>query len=545
MKLIKKMLCTILILSFSSVIFITVKAETESDTVITVPITVQEEYDKAYEFFQIMNQNRRAAGLSEYKLDAGLMEMAMLRSSQLCIYFSHASMVSNPSEHDALGELQQGTPLQNALGVIEDIADGTADAQSTYTVWYKSLTHRPALLSTNYNYCGIGVVTYHNNIKWCLIVSQSPCGNTISGFSGTKTNTRYIQAKAKYFTKKSVAALDEWADQPFRFSDKDGGYEGYLIQQPGIFTFQNHTPELFSIDDMGRLTPKANGTGSFSIYYKDSIKICTVNVSAYHDEPETEPEVPQPTLPAQTEAPKQTENVKQTEAPKQTESVKQTEAPKQTESVKQTEIPKQTVLPKQTEAKKQPETQKQTEAKKQPQNTTTSTPKKNASVQKKVFTIKVSNATYNGKFQKPSIKVYDGKKRLPAKYYKVVKYQNNKNIGYGTVLVKGRGKYAQYSGTAKFKILPQKVKLSSAKQAKSRMDVKWTRNKGVNGYQIIYGTDKKFRNAQSKNVGANTKSVKLKVSKKKTYYVKIRSYKKVGKEIWYSGWSSVKKLKIK
>ena len=204
---------------------------------------------------------------------------------------------------------------------------------------------------------------------------------------------------------------------------------------------------------------------------------------------------------------------------------------------------KKTELPKQTETKKQ--LQKQTEAKKQSQKKNASTPRKESSVRKKVFTIKVSNVTYNGKIKKPSIKVYNGKKRLPAKYYKIIKYQKNKNIGYGTVFVKGRGKYAQYSGSARFKILPQKVKLSSVKQAKRRMHVKWARNKGVNGYQIVYGTDKKFRNANGKNVGANTKSVKLKVSKKKTYYVKIRSYKRVGNELWYSRWSNVKKLKMK
>lgn len=179
-----------------------VKAADSGDTIITVPITVQEEYSMANEFFQILNQNRRDAGLPEYKLDSGLMEMAMTRSAQMCIYFSHASMISNPSEHDALGDLQQGTPLQNTAGVLEDIADGTADARSTYRVWYDSLTHRPALLSSVYNYCGIGVVTYHNNIKWCLIVSQSPCVNSIPSVSGSKNVTRNISAKLKYFTRK-------------------------------------------------------------------------------------------------------------------------------------------------------------------------------------------------------------------------------------------------------------------------------------------------------------------------------------------------------
>ena len=36
-----------------------------------------------------------------------------------------------------------------------------------------------------------------------------------------------------------------------------------------------------------------------------------------------------------------------------------------------------------------------------------------------------------------------------------------------------------------------------------------------------------------------------KLKKKKTYYVRIRTYKKVSGKTYYSGWSSVKKVKIK
>lgn len=545
MKSVKKCLCTMLFLAFLVPVFLTenVKADDSGNTIISVPITVQEEYGMANEFFQILNQNRRAVGLPEYKLDAGLMEMAMTRSAQMCIYFSHASMISKQSEHDALGDLQQGTPIQNAIGVIEDIADGTADARSTYKVWYDSLTHRPALISSDYNYCGIGVVTYHDNIKWCLIVSQSPCGNSIPGVSGRKTVTRNISAKIKYFARKSVAALDEWVNNPFRFSDIDGGYEGYLIERPGIFTFKNENPELFDVDSMGRITPKADGKGSLYVYYKDSVKVCTVSVFSYHDEPQTE------TSALKTENSNIQDSLKQTETsalktensnvpapPKQTEPKPSVKPPKQTETVKQSETVKQTERPKQTDSPKKTEVSKQTE---KPKQTETS-----KAIRKK-FIVKTSNVVYSGKKLKPSLKVYVGKKKLSSKYYKVVKYQNNKNVGYGTVFIKGRGKYARYSGTAKFKILPGKVKLSGVSYSKGRMRVEWKRNSGVNGYQIVYGTKKSLKNAKSKKVGANTKSVRIKVPARKTYYVKIRSYKKVGKEVWYSGWSTVKKIRAK
>lgn len=559
MKSTKKCLCIMLFLAFLVPVFLTenVKADDSGDAIISVPITVQEEYGMANEFFQILNQNRRAAGLSEYKLDMGLTEMAMTRSAQMCIYFSHASMISNPSEHDALGDLQQGTPIQNAIGVIEDIADGTADARSTYRVWYDSLTHRPALLSSDYNYCGIGVVTYHNNIKWCLIVSKSPCGNTINGVSGVKTTTRNISAKAKYFSMNIYRTIvananskncgaDGFMNDMFVFAEISGNGCGYYVTQPGVFTFKSNAPELFDVDGLGRIRPKKTGVGSVTVFYH-GIELCTTPVKT------TEKMQVQTESPGITELPKQTEGIKETEAPKQTEPAKESEAPSKTETIKQPETAKQT------EAIKQPETAKQPEVIKQPgtvkqavsknQTTVKKTPaatsKNNTKPQQKKFTVKVSNVTYSGKSHKPSLKVYDGKTKISSKYYKVVKYQNNKNVGYGTVIVKGLGKYSRYTGTVKFKILPAKMKLSSVSYSKGRLSVKWKKTNGINGYQILYGTEKNFKHAKSKKVGANTKSVKIKTPSKKTYYVKIRSYKKVGKEVWYSGWSTVKKVRAK
>ena len=520
MRKLKHTLCIMLtlILTLTSIMVIPVSAETDGDTIITVPITVQEEYSMANEFFQIMNQKRVEAGLPEYKLDAGLMDMAMTRAAQLCIYFDHKSLYSN---NQAVSDLRTGTPIEYTVGVNEDISDGTADADSTYRVWYGSTGHRPALISTDYNYCGIGVVTYHNNIKWCLIVSKYPCGNEIESVSGSKTNTRTVRAKAKYFSRKKVAALDEWSNNPFAFSDIESGMDGYYIQQAGIFTFKNNNPELIDIDSMGRLKPKANGKGTFTVYYKN-IELCTVSVTAYHDEEETVTPTPTPS-PKPTEPPKQTETTKPTSTPDPT------QPPKQTETVTPAPSQSEIVKPTQSDTKnpsKQPETQKPVSRK---------------------FTVTVKDVTYNGKAQKPAITVYAGNKMLSLKYY-TVSCKNNKNVGYGTVVVKGKGSYSKYSGTANFKINLKKTKLSSAKSTKKKtFTTTWKKTGGNSGWQVQYSLNKKFRSGvRTVNLKANnTKLTVRKLRSRKNYYIRIRGYKKVNGEMMYSSWSSVKSVKIK
>ena len=542
MKKLKHTLCIMLtlILMVTSIMVIPVSAETDGDTIITVPITVQEEYSMANEFFQIMNQKRVEAGLPEYKLDTGLMDMAMTRAAQLCIYFNHASLVSDPREHDALGDLQVGTPIEHKIGVTEDILDGTADAASSYKVWYDSSGHRPALISTEYNYCGIGVVTYHNNIKWSLIVSKYPCGNEIESVSGSKTNTRNIDAKAKFFSQNiywtinanansSKCGVDGYVNESFTFADIGTQSTSYYVTQPGVFTFRSNNPELFSVDGIGRIKPLKSGTGSLTVLYK-GMELCTTPVKT------TEKRVAPTPTPDSGKADPVTPTPAQ---PDQTEPV----TPPSNPDAGNTETPSQPTKPSQQETST-PSTQETTMSPAKP--TVKPNSSNHASVSTKL-TVKVSNVTYNGKSQKPSVKVYFGKKRLSSKYY-TVSYKNNKNVGYGTVTVKGKGNYSKASGTAKFKINLKKPSLSSTKSTKKKtFTTTWKKTGGNSGWQVQYSTNKKFRSGvRTVNLKAdNTKLTVRKLRSRKNYYVRIRSYKKVRKQTWYSGWSNVKRVRIR
>ena len=69
---------------------------------------------------------------------------------------------------------------------------------------------------------------------------------------------------------------------------------------------------------------------------------------------------------------------------------------------------------------------------------------------------------------------------------------------------------------------------------------------GANGYQIIYGTDKKFKKAVKKIA---TKKTSIKISKlksKKIYYAKVCAYTSGadGKKV-YGKTSAVAKIKVK
>ena len=97
--------------------------------------------------------------------------------------------------------------------------------------------------------------------------------------------------------------------------------------------------------------------------------------------------------------------------------------------------------------------------------------------------------------------------------------------------------------------MPKKAVLSAVQSKKAKtVSVKWKRDKMVTGYVIQYSTDKNFKkNVKKVTIGKNkTVSTTIKKLKaKKTYYVRVASYKKVSGKTYTGTYSNVKKIKVK
>ena len=107
---------------------------------------------------------------------------------------------------------------------------------------------------------------------------------------------------------------------------------------------------------------------------------------------------------------------------------------------------------------------------------------------------------------------------------------------------------AAKSATVKGVTAPAAVKLTSVKSAKAgEMTVKWGKNAKAGGYQLQYATAKNFKGAKAVTVKkAKTTSVTIKkLAKGKKYYVRVRTYQKVGGKTYYSAWSASKNVTIK
>ena len=127
-----------------------------------------------------------------------------------------------------------------------------------------------------------------------------------------------------------------------------------------------------------------------------------------------------------------------------------------------------------------------------------------------------------------------------------VSYGSNKKAGQGTVKIIGKGSYNGQK-ILTFTIMPQTNKISRlTSKAGNKLVVKLSKSikkTGAKGYEISYSTKKNFKGAKKVKTTKTSYTLK-KLKKGKTYYVRVRSYAKVGKKIKYSKYSKYVKKKV-
>ena len=162
--------------------------------------------------------------------------------------------------------------------------------------------------------------------------------------------------------------------------------------------------------------------------------------------------------------------------------------------------------------------------------------------------LSTTSYTYTGSVKKPSVVVKDSMgKTISTAHYTVTYASGRKNVGTYKVTVKFKGNYSG-TKTLTFKINPAKTTVKSLTAGKKSLKVAITKKSTqVTGYQIQYSTGKSFKSYKTKWLTSykKTSTTLTGLSAKKTYYVRVRTYKKVGDVTYYSGWSTIKYKKTK
>lgn len=156
---------------------------------------------------------------------------------------------------------------------------------------------------------------------------------------------------------------------------------------------------------------------------------------------------------------------------------------------------------------------------------------------------------YNGKTQTPTVIAKNSYgETISSAAYTVSISGNKKNIGTNTVTVRFGSGYKNYTKKLTYQIVPKGTSVSKLTAGKKKFKVTWKKQTTqTTGYQIQYSLKKNMSSSKTVTVSKNKTTSKTisKLKGKKTYYVRVRTYKTVSGKKYYSSWSKVKSVKTK
>ncbi len=159
--------------------------------------------------------------------------------------------------------------------------------------------------------------------------------------------------------------------------------------------------------------------------------------------------------------------------------------------------------------------------------------------------VTANDQVYTGKKLEPEVVVTLKKKTLrPGRDY-TVSYKSNKAVGTATVTVTGKGDYIG-KATGSFAINPRPVNGLKLTAGVKQLTANWSKANEAEGYQIEYSLDKKFATSKKISIAkaATVQKVLKSLKSGKTYYVRIRAYRKVDGKVYWSAWSVAQSARV-
>ena len=126
-------------------------------------------------------------------------------------------------------------------------------------------------------------------------------------------------------------------------------------------------------------------------------------------------------------------------------------------------------------------------------------------------------------------------------------YYSRQSGVYTIKAINGKNYYSSYSSTKKADVKISKPKLKNVALSNgTSVKISWQRDSKVDGYEIYRSTNggKTYKLLKKITRNSTVSYTDKKVSRGKTYYYKIRKWKKVNKKTYRSGYSAKQSVKI-
>ena len=248
----------------------------ENENVATATVYSQESYSEAFEVLELVNEERQKEGLAPLTMDRNLLEAAMLRGSEIGIYFSHTRPINEVCF----------TACDKMYG--ENIAAGQGSAASVMNSWMNSEGHRSNILDEDYQSIGIGAVLINEVPYWvqCFGIDEADgvsenAYTDAAAFRDIQFDPDFEELVYGISTDKTTLNVGETASVQFYF---DNGFANTYIE-PGYLNYQTSDSLVCTVSD-GEITAVGSGIADITVSLLKSSEVAftdTITVNPFVD----------------------------------------------------------------------------------------------------------------------------------------------------------------------------------------------------------------------------------------------------------------------
>ncbi len=231
------------------------ETDDEEDAERNLVINGKEDYDDAYQVLDIVNQTRAEVGQPALKMDAELLETAMIRAAEISVFYSH----TRPCGKDCFSIFRSS----GSMG--ENIALGQTSPEDVMESWNNSPGHYANIISAAYTSIGIGCFVDSDGRRYWVQCFDN-AGAIDSAKSGTVETTRTISVLQSLIHLETAESYEigcgsDKTEVKMTVKNRNAEWAYGLVEADSSnFNYTSSNPAISDVDENGIITVKAVGT---------------------------------------------------------------------------------------------------------------------------------------------------------------------------------------------------------------------------------------------------------------------------------------------
>ena len=219
-----------------------------------VSLTAKEMYKNAFAVLDLVNAERKKAGVPELIMEQSLLETAMQRAFETGLYWDHTR--ANGADCFTANDKMMG----------ENIAGGASTPKSVMNMWMNSQGHRANILSAGFSSIGIGCICIDGGYYWvqCFGTEGGTAVSADAYQDAVNTRNILVKREAPYYS------ADLWLSSDKLIVGETADFDVCWQERPIQSTnavIESSNPAVCEVSN-GKLLAKKAGTVTITMYYE-------------------------------------------------------------------------------------------------------------------------------------------------------------------------------------------------------------------------------------------------------------------------------------